>query len=85
MQANDTFEIVTSQLLEMVELAIELQDFDTPDAFEYWNGFKDAICMLLGDLAGKRPVIVDDKKYMMFMNLRLENEVDNIFDDDGNK
>lgn len=79
MEASDKYEVVTSQLLEMVEIALELIEHD-PVNLDYWTGFVDAICMLLGDLAGKRPVIIAEDRYMAFMDLRMETEIEHLFD-----
>jgi hypothetical protein len=81
MEPDDRFTIITSELLEMVGISLELRDHDLENE-EYWIGFCDAICVLLGDLAGKKPVIVDQERYMKFMDMRMETEIENLFEDD---
>lgn len=78
----DAFEVVTTDLLTLVAIAIELEELDDPENRTYWSGFRDGICMLLGDLAGKKPVIVNEEAYMKVIDMRLENEIESMFPED---
>lgn len=80
-EPGDKFTVVTSQLLTLVGIAIDLQEHDAENR-EYWNGFRDGICILLGDLAGKRPVIVREEHYYKVMDRLMEDEVESTFDGD---
>jgi hypothetical protein len=81
-EPQDVFEIITSDLLALVGIAIELEEHDKPENSQYWHGFRDGICMLLGDLAGKKPVIVNEEAHMKVIDMRLETEIESMFPED---
>lgn len=81
-EPTDRFTVVTSQLLHLVEIAMELETHDSPENKQYWIGARDMICILLGDLSGMKPVIVNPDAYLKIRDMQMENEIQEMFPED---
>ena len=58
---KDSLVLSVAELLELVEVVIEIQQHHDLDR-EYWEGFKDCICVLIAHTVGKKPAITDPAK-----------------------
>lgn len=78
---EERFKAITSQFLELIEVLFELMDHHPEDS-EYWKGYCDSLCVILGDMIDlapnlQKPELVEKIRHWLAMAQvdRLEREL----------